>query len=48
MKKDNYQKLSISSAQLEIPRESYQRDLNTDMVKRIVAEFDERIANERK
>lgn len=48
MKKDNYQKLSISSAQLEIPRESYQRDLNTDRVKRIVAEFDERIANEPK
>ena len=48
MKRDSFQKLTINSAQLEIPRESYQRDLNTDRVKKIVAEFDERIANEPK
>ena len=48
MKKERYQTLMLNSAQLEIPRESYQRDLNTDRVKRIVSEFDERIANEPK
>ena len=35
-------------AQLKIPRTTYQRELNEDRVRRIAAEFDERIANEPK
>ena len=40
--------LPINSAELKIPRTTYQRELNEDRVRRIAAEFDERIANEPK
>ena len=40
--------LPIDSAELIIPRTTYQRELNNDRVRRIAAEFDERIANEPK
>lgn len=40
--------LSINSADLIIPRTTYQRELNADRVHRIAAAFDERIANEPK
>ena len=43
-----YKVMDLNTAQLEIPRESYQRELNPDRVQRIVKEFDERIANEPK
>ena len=36
--------LPINSAELKIPRTTYQRELNEDRVRRIAAEFDERIA----
>ena len=38
----------VSSALLEIPRNTYQRGLNLERVKRISHSFDERIANEPK
>ena len=40
--------LPINSAELKIPRTTYQRELNDDRVHKIAAEFDERIANEPK
>ena len=40
--------LPINSADLKIPRTTYQRELNDDRVHKIAAEFDERIANEPK
>ena len=40
--------LPIDSKLLEIPRTTYQRELNAERVSRIAAEFDERIANEPK
>ena len=43
-----YKVMDLNTAQLEIPRESYQRELSPDRVKRIVKDFDERIANEPK
>ena len=43
-----YKVMDLNTAQLEIPRESYQRDLNPQRVQRIVKAFDERIANEPK
>ena len=42
-----YKLMEVSSRDLEIP-EAYQRRLNTDRVARIVAGFNERIANEPK
>lgn len=38
----------LDSRELVIPRTTYQRTLNEDRVRRIAAEFDERIANEPK
>ena len=43
-----YEEKMVSSALLEIPRNTYQRSLNPDRVKRISHAFDERIANEPK
>lgn len=43
-----YREITLSSRQLEVPREAYQRELNTVRVHKIAAEFDERIANEPK
>ncbi len=40
--------LPIDSGMLEIPRTTYQRELNDARVHKIAAEFDERIANEPK
>ena len=50
MKKDekNYTEQRINSTVLEIPRNTYQRTLNTDRVHRIAKAFDERVANEPK
>lgn len=42
-----YKLMEVNSHDLEIP-EAYQRRLNTNRVARIVAGFDERIANEPK
>lgn len=43
-----YKIMSINSAELEIPRETYQRELSMEKVHRIVKNFDEHIANEPK
>jgi len=43
-----YRELPIDSEMLEIPRSTYQRELNNNRVHKIAAEFDERIANEPK
>lgn len=43
-----YKVIDLNTAQLEIPRETYQRELSPDRVRRIVKAFDERIANEPK
>ena len=43
-----YKVMDLNTAQLEIPRETYQRELSPDRVRRIVKAFDERIANEPK
>ena len=43
-----YEEKMVSSALLEIPRNTYQRSLNPERVKRISQSFDERIANEPK
>ena len=43
-----YTEQKIDSSKLEIPRNTYQRELNTDRVHRIANHFDERIANEPK
>ena len=43
-----YKELRIESTQLEIPRNTSQRELNTDRVHKIVKQFDERVANEPK
>ena len=43
-----YEEQMVSSALLEIPRNTYQRELNPERVKRIAGSFDERIANEPK
>lgn len=43
-----YREMTINSKCLEIPRNIYQRPLNESRVRRIAAEFDERIANEPK
>lgn len=51
MSKQNYRPYEeemVSSALLEIPRTTYQRELNPERVKRISGSFDERIANEPK
>ena len=47
-KNENYQELMLNSAKLEVPRESYQRPFNPGRTRKIVAEFDERVANEPK
>ena len=43
-----FEEKMVSSALLEIPRNTYQRGLNPERVKRISHDFDERIANEPK
>ena len=43
-----YQEVMIKSDLLEIPRNTYQRELNPDRVRRIALHFDERVANEPK
>ena len=43
-----FEEKMVSSALLEIPRNTYQRNLNPERVKRISHSFDERIANEPK
>ncbi len=43
-----FEEKMVSSALLEIPRNTYQRSLNPERVKRIAHSFDERIANEPK
>lgn len=43
-----YKEMYIRSNELEIPRRAYQRQLNTNRVRQIAKEFDERIANEPK
>ena len=43
-----FEEKMVSSALLEIPRNTYQRGLNPERVKRISHSFDERIANEPK
>ena len=40
-----HHEMVINSKFLEVPRSYYQRHLNASRVKRIAAEFDERIAN---
>ena len=37
-----YREMTISSAQMEVPRESYQRNFNVNRAKKIAEEFDER------
>lgn len=43
-----YKEIRIESDRLEIPRNTYQRELSTERVHRIAKAFDERIANEPK
>ena len=45
---ERYEEQRISSEKLEIPRNTYQRPLNTGRVHQIARAFDERIANEPK
>lgn len=40
--------MMIFSKNLEVPRSAYQRELNPIRVRKIAAEFDERIANDPK
>ncbi|MBR0390964.1 MAG: type II toxin-antitoxin system PemK/MazF family toxin [Oscillospiraceae bacterium] len=48
MDEKKYTEQRIESTKLEIPRNTYQRELNTDRVHRIAKQFDERVANEPK
>lgn len=43
-----YRMMVIDSSEIIAPREDYQRELKSERVKRIVSNFDERIANEPK
>ncbi len=43
-----YQEMMINSKVLEVPRRTYQRELNPKRVQKIASEFDEHIANEPK
>lgn len=43
-----YQEVMLNTKVLEVPRTSYQRELNPARVRKIAVEFDERIANEPK
>ena len=47
-KNNSFQEMLIESSLLEVPRNTYQRGLNPERVKRIMNDFDERIANEPK
>ena len=40
-----YQEMMINSKQLEVPRGSYQRELNVKRVRKIAARFDPRLVN---
>ncbi len=47
-KQFTYREMNLSSAVVEVPRESYQRGFNAKRAQKIAEEFDERIANEPK
>lgn len=47
-KKFAYKEMTLSTAQIEVPRETYQRKFNARRALKIAADFDERIANEPK
>ena len=47
-KKFAYKEMMLSTAQIEVPRETYQRKFNARRALKIAADFDERIANEPK
>ena len=47
-KKFVYKEMTLSTAQIEVPRETYQRKFNARRALKIAADFDERIANEPK
>jgi len=47
-KQFTYREMTLSSAQVEVPRETYQRNFNAKRAQKIADEFDERIANEPK
>ncbi len=48
MSSEIYKEILINSKNLEVPYNSYQRPINFERVKKIAAQFDERIANEPK
>lgn len=48
MSEQIYKEMMLDSSLLEVPRNTYQRGLNPERVKRIAHNFDERIANEPK
>ena len=48
MKDFTCREMTLSSAQVEVPRETYQRGFNPQRAQKIAATFDERIANEPK
>ena len=43
-----YQEMMINSKLLEVPRGSYQRELNAKRVRKIAAKFDPRLVNPRR
>ncbi len=47
-KQFTYREMTLSSSQIEVPRETYQRNFNVKRAQKIANEFDERIANEPK
>ena len=48
MEERPFQEVMVESRLLEVSRNTYQRGLNPERVRRITKEFDERIANEPK
>lgn len=48
MKANAHENMLLSTRVLEVPRRTYQRELNPERVRKIAAEFDARIANEPK
>ena len=47
-KQFTYREMVLSSSQVEVPRQTYQRNFNAKRAQKIAEEFDERIANEPK
>ena len=47
-KQFTYREMVLSSSQVEVPRQTYQRNFNAKRAQKIADEFDERIANEPK